>query len=97
MMPSSFHFKIENLLNINALKGIKNQDFKGIFNAVSPAKETNMSFTKTLGKVHKKVVLPIGVPSFVLKLILGELSVILLEGSQVSSKKIEEYYITHTH
>ena len=74
------------------LKAISDEDFKGVFNAVAPAKETNQSFTKTLGKFLKKWVLTIAVPGFMLKLILGELSVILLKGALISSEKIAKHY-----
>lgn len=82
---------IEDLTNLY-IEAIKNVSFKGVFNAVSAAKETNESFTRSLGKTLHKIVLPIGVPNFILKLILGELASILLEGSQVSSQKVESYY-----
>lgn len=82
---------IEDLSNL-FIKAIEDNNFKGIFNAVAPNEDTNSSFTKTLAKVLKKLVLPIYAPSFVLKLILGELAIILLKGSRVSSKKITKQY-----
>jgi len=82
---------IEDLANL-FLKAINEVEFKGVFNAVSPANDTNQSFTKTLGKVLAKWVLPVGVPSLILRLILGELAVILLKGSRVSSEKIAKHY-----
>ena len=71
---------------------IENKQFTGIYNAVAPEHHTNASFTKTLGKVTKKIVLPIPVPSFVLKLILGELACILLYGSKISAVKTQQHY-----
>ena len=71
------------------IKAIEDKNFIGIFNAVTNEHQTNKSFTKTLGKIIKKPVLPINAPSFVLKTILGELATILLKGSRVSSKKVE--------
>jgi len=82
---------IEDLSNL-FIHAVENTSFKGVFNTISPSKDTNKSFTKALGKVLKKPVFPIPVPAFVLKLILGELSVILLKGSMVSSEKTKEYY-----
>jgi hypothetical protein len=72
------------------IKAIENSEFTGIYNAVAPEHQTNQSFTKTLGKVLGKSVLPMNAPSFVLKSTLGELAYILINGSRVSSKKVEE-------
>jgi len=80
---------IDDLCNLY-IKAIENSKFTGIFNAVAPEHQTNQSFTKTLGKVIKKSVLPMNAPSFVIKSTLGELAYILLNGSRVSSKKVEE-------
>ncbi|CAL2107618.1 putative Epimerase family protein YfcH [Tenacibaculum sp. 190524A02b] len=71
---------------------IENKQFTGTYNAVAPEHQTNTSFTKTLGKVIKKIVAPISVPSFVLKLILGELACILLYGSKISATKTQQHY-----
>ena len=82
---------IEDMINLY-IKSIEELDFTGIFNAVAPEHQTNASFTATLGKVLKKPVTPFNVPSFVLKIILGELSNILLKGSRISSEKITSKY-----
>ena len=65
-------------------------NLSGIYNAVSPEHQTSKSFSKILAKEMKRIYLPIGVPSFLLKLIFGEMADLLLKGSRVSSKKIEE-------
>lgn len=62
----------------------------GIFNAVAPESHTSKTFAKTLAKSLKRPYIAIGVPSFLLKLMFGNLSVILLEGSKISAKKIEK-------
>ena len=66
------------------------EDFTGIYNTVSPEYHTSISFSKALAKAIKRPYLPIAVPGLLLKLAFGELAVILLEGSRLSSKKIEE-------
>ena len=68
---------------------IKNNS-SGIFNATAPINYTNKTFSKLLAKHVKRPFLPIKVPGFLLKLVFGELAVILLEGSRLSSKKIEK-------
>ena len=66
------------------------QNLTGIYNAVAPEHQTSTSFSKELAKYLKRPYLPIGVPSFVLKIIFGELAIILLKGSKISAKKIEK-------
>jgi len=67
---------------------IKNENINGIFNAVAAEQPSNKAFMKTLAEsLHKPFIMP-AVPAFLLKLILGEMSVILLQGSKVSNEKI---------
>jgi len=65
-------------------------ELNGVYNTVAPEFHDSKSFSKTLAKAVGKPYLPINVPAFALKLMFGELSVILLEGSRLSSKKIEK-------
>ncbi len=61
----------------------------GAFNGVAPNPVTNEELTKQIaGIMDKKVWLP-NVPSFALKLVMGEMSVMVLSSQLVSSKKIE--------
>jgi hypothetical protein len=73
-------------LYIKAIEG----DLTGVFNAVAPEHHTSVSFSKALAKSIKRPFIGIGVPSFMLHLLFGELAVILLEGSRISAKKIEK-------
>lgn len=84
---------IEDLSNLY-IKAIENSKFVSVLNAVAPEHLTNETFTKTLSKIIKKPVLPMNVPSFVIKTALGELAYILLKGSRVSSNKIKELGFT---
>lgn len=60
----------------------------GPYNAAAPAPVTNKDFTKMVGKVlHRPVVLP-AVPSFILRLVLGQMADILLHSNKVSADKI---------
>ncbi|CAM1368167.1 conserved hypothetical protein [Tenacibaculum litoreum] len=74
------------------IKAIEDNNFSGVYNAVAPEHQTNESFTKLLGKVINKPVLPMNAPSFILKTALGEMAYILLKGSRVSSKKTNSAY-----
>ncbi len=60
----------------------------GTFNAVAPEHQTNQNFSKELAKAYKKPFLPISVPRFLLKLVLGEMEILLTEGSRISAKKL---------
>ena len=66
---------------------IENDNFNGAYNAIA-GNASNKDFSKTLSKaINKPFWLP-NVPSFMLKLFLGEMAVILLEGSAVSNQKL---------
>lgn len=80
---------LEDLCNL-FLEAIENEQFKGIYNATAPEHITNKELTKKIASsLHKKIWLP-NVPDFILRLIFGEMAVILLEGSRISSNKIEK-------
>ncbi|MEE9408628.1 MAG: TIGR01777 family oxidoreductase [Polaribacter sp.] len=65
-------------------------NLEGIYNAVAPEHHTSKSFSKELANAIKRPFISLGVPSFLLKILFGEMAVILLEGSRVSIKKIEK-------
>ena len=65
-------------------------NLEGVFNAVAPEHHTSKTFSKELAKSIGKPYLGIGVPSFMLKLVFGDMAKILLEGSKISAKKIEK-------
>lgn len=68
---------------------IDNEKMQGEYNTVSPQPVTNKNLMITLAqKVKGKFYIPIHVPSFVLKLVLGELSVEILKSAKVSCEKI---------
>lgn len=60
----------------------------GIFNAVSPEPETNKAFTQALCRaLNRKMILP-AVPTWVLKLALGEKAMLVTKGQRISCTKI---------
>lgn len=62
--------------------------FQGVYNAVAPNPVTNKNLTfKIAAALDKNIWLP-NVPSFVLKIVLGEMASLVLESQLVSSKKI---------
>ena len=60
----------------------------GVYNAVAPNPITNLKLTKCIAKTLKKPLFLPAVPAFMLKLILGEMSALVLESQKVSSQKI---------
>ncbi len=71
------------------VKAIEDEKMTGIYNAVAPQPVTNEVLTKAIGKVLGKPILPINVPTFALKLLLGEMAAIVIGGNRVSAEKAE--------
>lgn len=70
------------------IKAIEDAGMSGTYNAAAPEHITNREFTKAVASALKRPFWFFRVPAFALKLILGEMSAIVLEGSRVSSEKI---------
>ncbi|KAA9338373.1 TIGR01777 family protein [Hymenobacter busanensis] len=67
---------------------MEDTDWQGTYNAVTPNPVTNKEFTTTLAEVlHRPLVLP-KVPEFGLKLVMGEMSEIVLASQRVSAQKV---------
>jgi NAD dependent epimerase/dehydratase family enzyme len=62
----------------------------GAYNAVAPDQITNKEFVKILAHVLKKPFWFPRIPVILIKILFGELSVMLLKGSRISSEKIEK-------
>lgn len=80
---------IDDLCNV-FIKAIEDESMNGAYNAVAPNPVTNLEITKMAAKVLKKPFWLPNVPSFVLKLIFGEMAVVVLGGSYVLNKRIAE-------
>jgi hypothetical protein len=72
------------------MKGIEDGSMNGVYNGVAPVPITNAQFVKTAAEILKRPLLLPNVPAFVLKALLGEMSALVLDGTKVSSKKIEQ-------
>lgn len=69
------------------LYAIENE-LNGVFNAVAPEHINNYNFSKQLSKSANKPFFMPNIPAFIMKILFGELSIILLEGSRISCQKI---------
>jgi NAD dependent epimerase/dehydratase family enzyme len=69
---------------------IENENFAGVYNMVSPNPVTNKQLVQAIARqLHKPMWAP-NVPAFVLKLLMGEMSTIVLGSTKVSAQKIED-------
>ncbi len=69
---------------------LQNESIKGVYNAVAPQPVSNKDLILTLAKkLRGKFYVPVYVPSFILKIMLGEMSVEVLKSATVNSDKIK--------
>ncbi len=78
---------ISDLCNIY-LKAVRDINMKGPYNAVAPQHVNHDEFAVAVGEVLKRPVFLPHVPEWLIRIILGEMSVIVLNGSRISSGKI---------
>ncbi|MBP1672626.1 MAG: hypothetical protein H6Q25_441 [Bacteroidetes bacterium] len=69
---------------------IENRHLEGVYNGVAPHHITNEELTKEISKILKKPLFMPNIPPIILHTLFGEASSLLLEGSKVSSYKIEK-------
>ncbi len=70
------------------LKAIEDHSMQGAYNAVAPDAVNYSVFANTLKSTYKRVFFNFKVPAFLLRIILGEMSCVVLEGSRISAQKI---------
>ncbi len=69
---------------------ILENNLAGVYNAVSPNPVTNEKLTKAAARILKKPLLLPKAPAFALKILLGEMSSIVLQSQKVSANKVLE-------
>ncbi|MDI5898370.1 TIGR01777 family oxidoreductase [Flavobacterium yafengii] len=80
---------VDDLCNIY-LQAVSNPNMEGPYNAAISDNTTNTIFSKTLARILGYSIWLPNVPAFVLKLVMGEMAVIVLTGRRVSSDKTEQ-------
>ncbi len=70
------------------IKAIEEPQMLNAYNAVAPEFLTYNEFGKTVAKILKRPYFFPKIPAFILRLVMGQMSDILLKGSRVSSEKI---------
>ena len=72
------------------IEAIENKNLNGSYNAVAPFPVTNKKLIIEMAeKIRNKFYIPVHVPTFFLKLIMGKRSIEILKSATVSSKKIK--------
>jgi len=67
----------------------ENEAIQGVYNAVAPTPVNNKNLVNAIATKMHKFHLTVKVPVFVLKIMLGEMSIEVLKSANVSSKKIQ--------
>lgn len=77
---------VEDLVNIFYYTQVSELD--GIYNAVAPHPVTNSAMTKEIAKVLKRPLWLPNIPKFVMKMVLGEMHILVFSSQSVSALKI---------
>jgi uncharacterized protein (TIGR01777 family) len=67
---------------------LENKSLSGAYNAVSPHPCSNQNFTEVLAKILNRFIFLPKIPSFFIRLLLGEMAIIVLGSTKVSAEKI---------
>lgn len=75
----------------------ENSDFMGAYNASSPFPVTNKYLTKSIARHLSRPVWPFHVPKYILKMLLGEMSILPLMSSNTVVQKLLDTGFTYTY
>lgn len=69
---------------------LENEMMQGVYNGVAPTPVAQSQLMYSIRKNSKGISIPIPVPAFILKIMLGEMSIEVLKSATVSSQKTEQ-------
>jgi uncharacterized protein (TIGR01777 family) len=69
---------------------LSNERLSGPVNAVSPQPQTNRAFSRSLGRIMRRPSF-VPTPAFALRLALGEMADLILEGQRVVPRRLAEF------
>lgn len=75
---------------VRAIRHLLTSEVAGPVNLVAPGPVTNRDFTKVLGRAVHRPTLPVAVPGFALRAVLGEVATELLAGARVLPVALEK-------
>lgn len=70
------------------VQSVEHPEMEGAYNACAPFPVSNLTLTKAIAKQLHRPVWPVKVPAAVLKLILGEMSIVALISNNASAQKV---------
>ena len=70
--------------------GIDNQAVEGVFNLVAPNPARGKDLVKSIAEAREKAAIFLPAPSFVLRMVFGEMSAVILNSNRVSAEKISK-------
>lgn len=72
------------------IQALTDESWQGVYNAVAPSPVTNETLTRAIADVlHRPMILP-NIPTFVIKLLYGEMAIVVTGGNYVLNKRIAE-------
>ncbi|AKD57286.1 TIGR01777 family oxidoreductase [Spirosoma radiotolerans] len=71
-------------------RGLSDETWQGVYNAVAPNPVTNETLTRAIaGVLHRPILLP-NIPNFAIKLLYGEMAIVVTGGNYVLNKRIAD-------